>query len=124
MDEDRNVVAPVLVGFAVGAAMAYLPVAVGNAGNFAPVHVTVAITLLVACFITPAVAGYFIGRSHAEARQLALLVLVVGLPAVVMFSLLASGVQVRSLLPVLIVIFLIMFAALLGYLRGREGPVR
>ncbi len=124
MDEDRGVVAPVLVAFALGAAMAYLPVAVGRAGNFAPVHVTVAFTLLVACFITPAIAGYFIGRSREEARQLALIALIVGLPAVVMFALLASGVRVPSLLPVLIVIFMIMFASLLGYLRGREGPVR
>ena len=104
--------------------MAYLPVAVGRAGNLAPVHVTVAVTLLVACFITPAIAGYFIGRSRAEARQLALLVLMVGLPTVVIFAMIASGVLVRSLLAVLIVIFLIMFASLLGYLRGREGPVR
>lgn len=124
MDEDHGVVAPVLVGFALGAAMAYLPVAVGRAGNFAPVHVTVAITLLVACFVTPAIAGYFIGRSRQEARQLALIALIVGLPAVVLFALMASGVRVPSLLPVLIVIFLIMFASLLGYLRGREGPVR
>ena len=124
MDEDGSVVAPVLVSFAVGAAMAYLPVAVGRAGNLAPVHVTVAVTLLVACFITPAIAGYFIGRSRAEVRQLALLVLMVGLPTVVIFAMIASGVLVRSLLAVLIVIFLIMFASLLGYLRGREGPVR
>ncbi len=89
-----------------------------------PVHVTVAITLLAACFITPAIAGYFIGRSRDEARQLALIVLIVGLPAIVTFAMIASGVLIQSILPLLIVVFLIMFAALLGYVRGREGPVR
>jgi hypothetical protein len=124
VDEDRSVVAPVLVAFAVAGALAYLPVAVGRAGNFAPVHVTVAITLLAACFITPAIAGYFIGRSRDEARQLALIVLIVGLPAIVTFAMIASGVLIQSISPLLIVVFLIMFAALLGYVRGREGPVR
>jgi hypothetical protein len=122
--EDRSVVAPVFVAYAVGAAMAYLPVAVGKAGNLAPVHATVAVALFSACLLTPVIAGRLIGRSHDESRELALLALMVGLPAVVSFSLLASGVNFHSLLPLLLIIFTVMFGSLLGYVGGRDGAAR